>query len=223
MEVLIITDDSGEKLPTFNKWRAKWSHGIDIRKYPPIKSQLNAYNVEYPTDDIENESAYKTLLNEFVRPAIEMFSGRFSEIRRFSQILSSFIPTKIYIISGRYGLITENDEIIPYHFQLKTPEDVKLLDEKFDVRSQIRKLEDNQKIFLFVLPFQYIEYLIEKKFFTEFSSNTPIILIARNDFKKNLSEFPNVTFLNRIGIARMGNQNRELILNLIKVIQENRN
>ena len=211
MEVLIITDDTGVKLPTYNKWKSKFSSGIDIRKDPIIKSRLSDYNIDYPTNDSENELLYVNILNDFIRTANLMFGGMFSEDRHFSQTLSSFIPTKIYLIS-------ENNEIIPYYYHMGTSDDIKFADKKFDFVGKIQKLIDNEKILLFLLPKQYIEYLIESNFFNERISHSHIIIVSSDEYRKYFSQYRNVLFLRRIGIARIGNKNREMIIKFLKEI-----
>lgn len=218
MEILIFTDDTGVKLPAYNKWKSQFSSGIDIRKDPTIKSRLSEYKIDYPTNDSENELLYVKVLNDLIRPANQMFAGMFSEVRHFSQTLSLLLPTKIYFISGRYGLISEHDEIIPYYFLIETVDDVKNADKKFNFIGKIQKLLSSDRILIFLLPKHYIEYLIEKKFFNEMVSKSQIIIVSSDEYRHYFAQFQNILFLRRKGVARIGSTNREIIIKIVKDI-----
>lgn len=216
MELSIITDDTSVKLPIFNKWKLKYSVGIDIRMDSKIKQLLSEYNINYPTNDIENELLFKKLLRDFVRPAIQMYGGMFTEVRHFAPKISPLIPTKIYFVSGRYGLIPENQEIIPYYYQIETLNDVEVVDKKFNIKEKIQNLIEKSDVIIFFLPKHYIAYLIKNDFFKEFLFNSYLIIVSSDEYRDYFLQFQNVLFLNRIGVARIGKKNREIILKFLE-------
>jgi hypothetical protein len=215
MGLSIITDDTSVKLPKFNKWKQKYAAGIDIRKDPIIKSRLSQYNFDYPVDDIENEILFKRTLCDFVRPAKQMYGGMFTEIRHFAELLSASIPTEIFFISGRYGIIPENQEIIPYYFRIEDIEDVQIVDKKFNINQKIKEIIKNSEIIIFLLPKHYIAHLIKIGFFNEELTKSSLIIVSSDEYQNYFSQFHNVLFLRRIGVARIGTKNREKILKFV--------
>ena len=218
MRISIITDDTKVKLPVFNKWKLKFSKGIDIRKDTTIKSRLSEYNTKYPCDDIENESQFKKILHDFIRPANQMYGGMFTEVRYFGQKLSSLMPTQINFISGRYGLISENQEIIPYYYQIETTKHLEVADNKLQICEKINRILENNEIILFLLPKQYVEYFIKNGIFRKNLNKTHLIVVSSDEFREYFSQIPNVLFLRRIGVARIGEGNRKKILEYINKI-----
>ncbi|MEI7858104.1 MAG: hypothetical protein WCH85_11480, partial [Methanomicrobiales archaeon] len=105
-------------------------NGIDIRKNEEINTILQKYSIPLPSDDLERETEYKNVLKEFIRPASLMFAGRFVEVKKFAEALNSQISTDLYILSGRYGLIQDNIEIIPYYADYESINQIQQLDER---------------------------------------------------------------------------------------------
>ncbi len=63
----------------------------------------------YPRDNLEMEETYKKVLKDFVMPAYEMYAGITSPLLKL--VTCGY---EVYVISGRYGLISAREKIIPY-------------------------------------------------------------------------------------------------------------
>jgi len=220
MKILIFTDDTSVKLPTYYKWKVRYSRGIDIRKDPTIISRLNEYKLKIPSNDIENETQFKKVLHDFVRPAKQMFGGMFNEVRCFAeQELPSFISTQIYFLSGRYGIISENQEIIPYISHISTIAELEVVDKKFDITGKIHSLVDENDIILFLLPKEYIAHQIKKGLFEKMTKSN-FVIVSSMEFRDYFSQMPNVLLLHRIGVARIGIKNRQRIVEYVEEIKK---
>ena len=79
---------------------------VDMDK---VKKILEEKGLSIPRDDIENERIYRIVLKDFIMPAKEMYVGITSPLLKLANY-----GYKVYVISGRYGLIDANYEIIPY-------------------------------------------------------------------------------------------------------------
>jgi hypothetical protein len=215
MKIIMITDDSGAKLPPFNKWKNKYGKGINILKNPEILSILKTEKCNFPTDDIKKESFYQEIFREYIRPARYMFAGNFREVTVFGDILSKILPTEIFVISGRYGLISEKSNIIPYNFHVDTEEKLWELDKRTKLLLNIQKLLKREVICIMLLPKCYIQFFLKNNLFQNNLSEN-LIIVSLAEFEEILKTNENVVFFNRPGVARIGKENREKILNLIK-------
>lgn len=216
MRVLIITEDSAIKLPQINKWTNKITKGLDIEKDDVLVKLLKKHNSTTPSDDLVNEEVYKNVLKTYVRPAKYMFSGMFSEVRDFSSVLITITPTDLYIISGRYGLINENDSIIPYSKDVKTISELQKLDENTGFIKKIHSLINEYSLIIFLLPRDYIQFFITKGIFESISKHHSAVIVTGNQNSEILSKFPRFTILSRKGVARLGNKNRSKIIEIVK-------
>ncbi|MEM0035068.1 MULTISPECIES: DUF6884 domain-containing protein [Thermoprotei] len=105
-----------------------------------LNSVLNNYNLPLPGFDIENEPKYREVLKQFVKPAREMYGGTFTRVMEIVDALRSYGKhVDVYIISGRYGLISENDEIVPYDAPLNkmNPSEIREWSRKRDVEEKL--------------------------------------------------------------------------------------
>jgi cytoplasmic iron level regulating protein YaaA (DUF328/UPF0246 family) len=216
MKIVIITDDSGSQLPSFNKWKNQFGKGLRIDQNNEILSLLTSEKLTCPTDDITNEDKYRTILKEFVRPAKFMFSGMFVEVRDFSLVLTEIKPADLYIISGRYGLINQNKSIIPYHHHINNPRKLKELDEQTDFVTRLLNLVSNSRLAILLLPSHFIEYLMIQNFFDEIDRKTPIIIVTAEKFENSFKSYPNIIFYQRRGVARIGKSNQNKIISIVK-------
>lgn len=216
MRVLVITEDSAIKLPQINKWANKITKGLDIEKDDELVRLLKKHNSTIPSDDLANEENYKIILKTYVRSAKYMFSGMFSEVRDFSNRLATITPTDLYIISGRYGLINENDSIIPYSKNVKTISDLKNLDKNTGFAKKIHTLVNEHSLIIFLLPSQYIKYLLTKGIFESIPMYHSVVFVTGTQNNDTLSKYPQFTILSRKGVARVGDKNRNKIIEIIK-------
>ena len=216
MKVVIFAEDTDVKLPPVNQWTGKYGRGIDITEEPKILSLLENHNLAVPQDDIEIEEQYREILREFIRPARSMFAGMFSEVRSFTDTLSKLVQTDLCIISGRYGLIQENDEIIPYSHHVQTEQDLEILDQRTDFSNRMVDAANDHEIIIMLLPKHYLLYLLKHCWFDRLNRESSIIIISSKKLRTDFSQYNNADILERKGVARMGKVNRDKILKFIK-------
>ncbi|MDD5142874.1 hypothetical protein [Methanoregula sp.] len=216
MSVLIITEDTATKLPQVDKWTTPIRKGQDIEKNIELVQLLKTHNSTIPSDDLKKEKAYKTILKKYIRPAKYMFSAVFSEVRDFSDESAELTRTDLYIISGRYGLINGNDEIIPYSKTVKTSIELAELDRKTDFVKNIQTLLNQYSIIIFLLPSEFIKFFLIVGFFDSIPKKQTVIIVTSTQNNTILGKYPNFITLSRKGLARLGAINREKIIDLIK-------
>lgn len=216
MKVVIFTEETGVKLPPINRWTGKYGRGIEVAEDSQIISLLENHNLSVPHDDIEMESQYRNILFEFIRPARSMFAGMFSEVRIFADTLSEFVQTNLYVISGRYGLIQETEEIIPYSFHIQTEQDLEILDEQTDFSNRMVDTANKYEFIVLLLPKHYLLYLLKRGWFDRLNNESSVIIVSSKKLRSDFLQYNNVDVLERKGVARMGKVNREKILEIIK-------
>lgn len=216
MKVVIFTEDTAVKLPPIDRWTGKYGKGIDITKNPKIISLLESHNLAVPHDDVEIEDQYREVLHEFMRSARSMFAGMFVEARIFAETVSEFAQTDLYIVSGRYGLIQENEEILPYSNHIRTENDLEILDERTDFSNLMVDAANDHDIMIVLLPKHYLMYLFKCGCFDRFNKQLSIIIVSTKKLQSDFSDYNNVNVLERKGVARLGEKNRDEILKFIK-------
>lgn len=216
MNVVIFTEDTDVKLPPIDRWTGKYGRGIDITEDPRIVSLLESHNLAVPHDDIEIEDKYRDILHEFIRPARSMFAGMFAEVRIFADTISEFAQTDLYIVSGRYGLIPENGGIIPYSHHIQTEKDLEILDKRTDFSNLMVDAANKHEIIIMLLPKHYLMYLLKCGYFDRLDKKLSIIIVSSKKLLSEISYNNNVNVLERKGVARIGEKNRDEILKLIK-------
>lgn len=216
MKVVLFTDDTQVKLPPINRWTGKYGRGIDITEDSQIISLLENHNLAVPHDDIEIEDQYREILHELIRPARSMFAAMFAEVRTFVDTLSELVQTDFYVISGRYGLIQETEEIIPYSHHIQTEQDLEILDQRTDFSNLMIDAANNHEIIIMLLPKHYLLYLLKRGWFDQLDKKSSIIIVSSKKLRSDFSDYSNVNILERKGVARMGKVNRDEILKFIK-------
>ena len=211
MNITIFTEESGVKLPKFNKWKNSFGRGKAVEKNEEIISLLKKNNLTLPKYDLELEDKYSEILSVYIRPAKNMFAGMFSEVRDFNDYLSESFKTSFYIISGRYGLLSKADPIIPYISHIKNETDLANLSRRTNFTEKMFEKAKSSDIILLFLPSHYINYLLTLKWFENLDSKH-VIIVSSKHLKKEFSSATNITVLERKGVARIGGKNRERIL-----------
>ena len=117
---VIFTDDSNIKLPEIYRSKKILGRGTTLQENRKVLVALEEANLPIPKKDVDLESKYRKALYNFTRPARLMFAGSFGEIRNFRDTVGTILPTNLYILSERYGLLSENDMIIPYDTTVET-------------------------------------------------------------------------------------------------------
>ena len=214
LRVSIVTDDSGVKLPEMDRYREKIGKGVEPSKHAELMKTLKADNIVMPTNDLENEEHYRSKLSDFVRPARYMFSGMFSEVRVFHEELSGLCNAELYIISGRYGLISHDEQILPYEYHLKDLDTVKDLDARTGFLDRLISETSGSEYLMVFLNRLLLSYLLDNRLRERISESTKLIVVGSSAIKDNLLQNGHV-FLQRRGVARIGKDNREKIKKII--------
>lgn len=219
MQVTVFTEESGIKLPEIKKWKNSLGRGKDIGKDKEIKALLEENNLSLPEHNIELEKRYLEILQDYLRPARTMFAGMFTEVRDFKDNLSNY-NISLYIISGRYGLLGEDEVIIPYVSNISSVNDIEILDKRTGFSQRMLEKTTESTIVIILLPIQFISYLLTIDWFSLLNSNSTIVLVTSKHFKEKFSDMPNIKLLERRGVARMGSYNREEIISIIESLSE---
>lgn len=219
MNIAIFTEESGVKLPKHNKWKNSFGRGKPVEKNEEIISLLKKNNLSLPKYDLELEEKYSEVLSIYTRPAKNMFAGMFSEVRDFNDYLSESFPTSFYIISGRYGLLSTDETIIPYSSHINDETDLEDLSRRTNFTEKMIEKAKSSDIILFFLPSHYINYLLAINLFGNLDSKQ-VIIVSSKYLKKEFSSATNVTVLERKGVARIGGENRKKILEIISYLTE---
>ncbi len=215
-KAVIFTDDSGVKLPEIYRWKQVLGKGSDIRKNVKVLDALKKANLGVPGDDTDFEDIYRKALREFVRPARLMFAGMFGEIRIFHDILREILPTELYIVSGRYGLVKEEEEIIPYSAHIETVQDLEKLNNRTHFLKAMLDASSDKQFIIMCFPSHYFQFLIKEDWFEKIGKEQLFFIVTGSNIKSELSALPNIMLFEKRGVARMGKDNQAKIIDLIK-------
>jgi len=213
ISISIITDGSQVILPKINKWRGLSRGKIVSEIKDEIEEILSNKGLSFPTNDLDLECEYKKVLKDYIRPARLMFSGSFSEVRSFCEGLEEYGNVNLYILSERYGLINEKDNIIPYDYNLKNSVLIKNLDKKTAFSEKIKDISSKSDVLIVLLPKQILSYLIENEIF-ETNRNLKITVCSKS-LGLSMADLRFKVFC-RPGVARIGIKNKEETIKLIK-------
>jgi len=222
MNITIFTDESGVKLPEIKKWKNSFGRGVALEKDEEILNLLKKNGLSIPLYDFELEENYREVLCPYIRPAKNMFAGMFAEVRDFNEYLSESLKSSFYIISGRYGLLAENESIIPYSSHIKDETDLVNLSRRTDFTQKMLVNAKYSDVILIFLPSHFINYLLTVKWFDHFDSES-IIIVSSKQLRNQFSNKSNITVLERKGVARIGVKNREIIMEIIKSLNRKEN
>jgi len=181
-EVVVITDDSGTILPPKNFWKSKFGTGIDIREHAEINRLLAEHGLGIPADDLDREEVYREILKDYLRPARVMYAGMFSEVRSFVDELGEVCNADLYIISRRYGLVNQHDEIIPHKYHIDSIEKLQVLDAAQGFSAKMREVCTGRTVLIFCLPKHYIAYLNSIRWFETIPEGTGVVMITSKEF-----------------------------------------
>lgn len=215
-KAVIFTDDSGVKLPEIHRWKQVLGKGSDVRKNVKVLDALKKANLDVPGENADFEDIYRKALREFVRHARLMFAGMFGEIRVFHDILREILPTELYIVTGRYGLVKEDDEIIPYSAHIETVEDLERLNNRTYFLKAILDASSDKQFIIMCFPSHYFQFLIKEGLFEKIGTEHLFFIVAGSNIKSELSEHPNIMLFEKRGVARLGKENQAKIIDRIK-------
>jgi len=162
--------------------------------------------LDIPSDDIELEEEYKKVLSEFVRPSILMFSGMFSEIRGFYEKIEDIVDVDLYVISGRYGLVKDDEKIIPYDAYVENKKGAQELDERTNFSKQILEIANDVDLSMFFMATRYIQHIIDQGLLKQIESE--MIVVSGKTIIDEIDDIENVTGLKKRGwlgsVGRIG-------------------
>jgi len=127
---------------------------------------LRRLGLPVPSFDVEREPYYREVLKSFVRSAVEMYRGTFAAVRNLvRKIRECGRHVDLYIISARYGLVGENDPVVPYDATLKGMS-ARQIREWAERRSLTQKLDSLTRsggydLIIAVLPKEYAIAVLE--------------------------------------------------------------
>ena len=170
--------------------------------------------MDIPSDDIELEDEYKKVLREFVRPSILMFAGMYREVRGFYEKIEDIVDVDLYVISGRYGLIKDDEEIIPYDAYVENKKGAQELDERTNFSKHILEIANDVDLSMFFMATRYIQHIIDQGLLKKIESD--IIVVSGKTIIDEIDDIENVTGLKKRGVARISWQNRNRILELLE-------
>ena len=81
----------------------------------------------------------------------------------------------------------------------------------------------NKDLVIFLLPKNFILYLLKLDWFAKLSSKLPIIIVTSKKLEAHLADYSNVVILERKGVARIGAKNRHTILEIVNSLSDPRN
>ena len=138
------------------------SKAVDVNE---VQRVLARHSLRMPSFDLELEDRYRQVLSAFIKPAGEMYGGSFRAIKNLVDELRRVGKSvDLYIISARYGLIREDQPIIPYEASLKGKDRdwVRDWSRKLGVEERLMRVinEGNYDSIIIALPREYA-YAIE--------------------------------------------------------------
>lgn len=216
VKAVIVTEDSRTQLPEIRKWKNTSGIGGWVEHNVQFMSCLDEHGYSIPTNNIDDEALYNKLLCEFVRPADQMFAGSFLEVKAFRDRLNEGILTDLFIISGRYGLISADTQIVPYSFSINSQEDLRFLDMMTSVSEGILETFKKYDIGIIVLPSLYLEYFSSIGLFQQLAPELPIIVVGSTSIKQRVPDSNIILHFPRKGVARIGKTNQKSIISLVK-------
>jgi len=214
MKVAIFTEDSGVKYPEIDEYKDKIGRGRQLEDIPGFLEILKENNLDIPSDDLEDEERYREVLDDYLRPSILMFSGMFSEVRGFYEKIEDIVDVDLYVISGRYGLIKDDEEIIPYDAYVENKKGVQELDERTGFSQKILEVANDVDLSMFFMATRYIQYIIDQDLLNQIESD--IIVVSGKTIIDEIDDIENVTGLKKRGVARISWQNKDKIFELLK-------
>jgi hypothetical protein len=214
---VIFIDDSELVLPKIKRWKQTLGRGTRIQNHEMILEILNKSNLPIPSENIELEQEYCNVLHDYIRPTQLMFAGLFVEVRLFYNELETVVPTQLYIVSGRYGLIEQGEEIIPYNAPMKSVDDLARLDKRTEFSKRMQSVLQDKKFIIMSFPMQYYMFLLERQWFTGIDDDQLLFTISGSGMKEQLTSVPGFRWIQKRGVARIGKKNQASIIDMIRL------
>jgi hypothetical protein len=88
-------------------------------KTPDYIKALKKAGLPFPSSDMENETLYLNAAGGFAKRAKDLFHGSFRKIvKGVEDARSQGIKVDFFLITPRYGIVTESDLLLPYALRL---------------------------------------------------------------------------------------------------------
>lgn len=188
----------------------------DPRK-APIRTELVRHNLPLPGCDLENEEKYRKILRHFVLPAREMYQGSFKYVRNLvGSLRKNDLDADLWIISARYGLISEKTTIIPYDctFQGISKKEIRAKAERLRIYAKLLQLlaENKYNQTFVILGREYLLSVLDPetmKDFTRYLKGSLLIVLAAESTRAMFKYAP-MRFIPVKGIGDRNSKIREL-------------
>ncbi len=177
---------------------------LPVDRIPGFEERLESAGLPIPGcggDDL----AYSAF-DRFRMPATEMFGGRFTEVRNLASAISG---AGMAIISGRYGLVGEEDLLLPYRCYVESRQDVELLQQRTGFMESLRQQHAHNDVLLLFLPRAYLEHLL-----THWQGSMDRMLVVTSPRLFPELEARGATCLPRRG-PRVGSANAEAVRRMV--------
>lgn len=138
--------------------------------------------------------------------AKDMFGGRVTEVRRFSERLSEHHDVTFCIISGEYGLVLENEIIEEYDRVTDNASAYRELQHRMDFITSLNDMSGSFDFVLLFVPKEMMRMILEKG-----NIECSVIAVTSLEFRDEFDR-RGWTFHERRG-ARIGRKNAETIIN----------
>ncbi|MCX8181790.1 MAG: hypothetical protein N3D12_01600 [Candidatus Methanomethyliaceae archaeon] len=125
-------------------------------------STLKKAGLKVPSLDIDNEPIYLEAARQFSRRARDLFQGYFKKIMEGVRIARSHgIKIDLYFLSPRYGLIKEDEVILPHSAEIKglKKKDLEEISSKLKIAKISNIMQQSYDIFILVLKRDHLPLL----------------------------------------------------------------
>jgi len=156
-------------------------------------SVLKKAGLKVPSLDIENDSIYLRAAHQFSRRAKDLFRGYFKKILEGIKVAKSHgIKIDLYFLSPRYGIIEENEVILPYLADLKglKKKEIETLRNKLRIDERLSNLlQQPYDTIILILKKEHMPLLGMPEIIKSFLSATPkVVLISAPSLAKLFTE-----------------------------------
>lgn len=159
-------------------------------KNPLYLGALAKAGLSVPTSDIENESLYLGTAHSFARQAKDIFGGHVKGVLKgVERARSQGIKVDLFLISHRYGIVAECDQLIPYAFSLaKKPKKViRQFSEKMHTKELVRDLfRKNYDITILIINRSDLPFVHDPKQGFDIGNNSSRLLVIGAPSLSNL-------------------------------------
>ncbi|MGQ9759195.1 MAG: hypothetical protein ACUVQ5_01285 [Candidatus Methanomethylicaceae archaeon] len=174
-------------------------------------SALERAGLKVPSLDIEKEPVYLRAVPPFSRRARDLFQGFFKKIMKRVRIArSQGIGIDVYLISPRYGLLREDEVVLPHAVDMRslTRRDLEELSKRLGIGEKLSKiLQQPYDILILILKKDHLPLIRTPKKELDLPRAPPrIILISAPSLAGALGE--GIEF---IGIKQIGKRAEEFI------------